>query len=109
MFGAIVSNPGTTWDTSRLNTDGTIKVLSTISTEPISVGVSTANARTEIVFTWPQGHVGWRLLAQTNNLNLGVSANATDWDTVPGSSTTNQVYLPIDAAKPAGFYRLVYP
>ena len=58
---------------------------------------------------WPADHIGWRLLAQTNNLAAGISANTNDWGTVTGSAATNQVTLPINPALPAEFYRLVYP
>jgi hypothetical protein len=46
---------------------------------------------------------------QTNHLNLGVSGNTNDWATVSGSSTTNQMVIPIDSAKRSEFYRLAYP
>jgi hypothetical protein len=46
---------------------------------------------------------------QTNNLAQGISLNASDWGTVSGSSSTNQVQVAIDPAKPTEFYRLVYP
>jgi hypothetical protein len=58
---------------------------------------------------WPLDHLGYRLLTQTNNLNLGVSANPNDWATVPGSTSTNLITLPITTTNLNSFYRLVYP
>ena len=54
-------------------------------------------------------YLGYRLLVQTNNLNLGFSSNTNDWTTVPGSTTTNAFSLNILATNLDGFYRLVYP
>jgi hypothetical protein len=59
--------------------------------------------------TWPADHTGWRLLAQTNNLASGLSANTNDWMTVPGSDLVNQATITINPAVKSGFYRLVYP
>ena len=59
--------------------------------------------------SWPTDHIGWRLLAQTNNLAAGISGNPADWGTVAGSAATNAVTLPVNPALPAEFYRLVYP
>jgi hypothetical protein len=71
----------------------------------VILGVSGGNLN----LSWPTDHIGWRLLVQTNNLAVGISANTNDWMTVSGSAATNQVPIPIDAVKPAEFYRLVYP
>ncbi|MDR3456936.1 MAG: glycosyl hydrolase [Verrucomicrobiae bacterium] len=60
-------------------------------------------------FNWPSDHTGWRLLVQTNNPGAGLSPNPADWMTLAGSASTNQISLPVDAATPAAFYRLVYP
>jgi hypothetical protein len=62
-----------------------------------------------LTLAWPLDHLGYRLLAQTNNLNLGVSANPNDWGTVPGSTTTNLMALPIIQTNLNKYYRLVYP
>jgi hypothetical protein len=59
--------------------------------------------------SWPADHTGWRLLVQTNHLASGVSANTNDWSTVSGSTSTNQVQLPMLPTQPTEFYRLVYP
>ena len=59
--------------------------------------------------SWPADHTGWRLLVQTNHLNLGISTNNLDWGTVPGSTATNAVSIPINPANTTEFYRLVYP
>jgi hypothetical protein len=53
--------------------------------------------------------LGYRLLVQTNNLDLGLSSDPNDWTTLPGSTTTNTVGLSLNSTNPAGFYRLVYP
>jgi len=53
--------------------------------------------------------LGYRLLVQTNNLNLGVSGNPADWGTVPGSTVSNSITLPIVKTNLNSYYRLVYP
>lgn len=62
-----------------------------------------------LILSWPVNQLGWRLLVQTNHLAAGISLNTNDWGTVAGSSTTNQVSLPVNAANLTDFYRLVYP
>jgi hypothetical protein len=62
-----------------------------------------------LTLSWPTDHTGWRLLVQTNNLALGISANTNDWTTVSGSSSTNLENLPINPLLPTEFYELIYP
>jgi hypothetical protein len=54
--------------------------------------------------SWPVA--GGRPQAQTNSPGVGVR---TSWVTVPGSTTTNHVVVPIDPAKGSVFYRLAVP
>jgi hypothetical protein len=53
---------------------------------------------------WPSDHLGWRLQAQTNSLGAGLGTN---WTTVYGSNSTNQMTVPIN--NNSVFYRLVFP
>jgi len=85
--------------------DGSIQVANTLTPPTLTNSVSGTN----LVLSWPTDYIGWKLLVQTNNLSAGVSINPADWDVVPGSSATNDVSIPIDAAKPTEFYRLVSP
>jgi len=57
-----------------------------------------------IEISWPTA--GGRLETQSNSPGVGVGA---DWVTVPGSTTTNRVVVPIDAASGSAFYRLAFP
>jgi hypothetical protein len=59
--------------------------------------------------SWGPQYLGYRLLVQTNNLNLGVSGNPNDWATVPGSTLTNALALPIPTTNLNEYYKLVYP
>jgi hypothetical protein len=59
-----------------------------------------------LALSWPADHIGWRLLAQTNTVGVGIGTN---WFAVPGSALTNWVAMPIDPANGSVFYRLVYP
>jgi glucose/arabinose dehydrogenase len=54
--------------------------------------------------SWPVA--GGRLQAQTNSPGVGIGTN---WVTVPGSTTTNRVVVPIDPANGSVFYRLALP
>ena len=59
--------------------------------------------------SWRPDRLGYRLLMQTNNLNLGLSINSNDWGTVPGSTTTNLLAIPIVTTNLDEYYRLIYP
>ena len=54
--------------------------------------------------SWPVA--GRRLQAQTNAPGVGITTN---WVTVPGSTATNHVVVPIDPANGSAFYRLAIP
>ena len=45
-------------------------------------------------------------MLQTNGPGVGVGTN---WATVPGSTVTNRVVVPIDPANGSVFYRLALP
>ena len=54
--------------------------------------------------SWPVA--GGQLQTQTNTLSSGISTN---WVTIPGSTATNHIAVPIDQAKGSVFHRLVLP
>jgi glucose/arabinose dehydrogenase len=54
--------------------------------------------------SWPVA--GGRLQGQTNSPGVGIGTN---WITVPGSTATNHVVIPIDQGKGSVFYRLALP
>jgi hypothetical protein len=59
-----------------------------------------------VILFWPANYIGWQLIVQTNNLNLGVSSNPADWAVVIGSNNTNGLVIPNDSTNPAQYYRL---
>ena len=59
-----------------------------------------------LVICWPPSLIGSRLEGQFNPLTVGLGAT---WTTVPNSTTTNRVFVPINPSQGAGFYRLAYP
>jgi hypothetical protein len=91
------------WDTSMLGS-GTLKIVAAVSTTPTNLTFAAVGNTLNI--SWPATHTGWRLEAQTNSVNVGISNN---WFTVPGSATTNQIFMPLNPANGAVFYRLIYP
>ena len=96
--------------TNQLAASGTIQLLATIGgVNTNAVTLTNLVSGTNLFLSWPADHIGWRLLAQTNNLAKGISANTDDWGTVANSAATNRVTQPVDVTKPAEFYRLVYP
>ena len=60
----------------------------------------------QLQLSWPQDHLGWHLQIQTNSLNVGLGAN---WVNVPDSTTTNQIFIPINPTNGSVFLRMVYP
>jgi hypothetical protein len=61
---------------------------------------------TNLTLSWPADHTGWRLESQTNTLTTGIGTN---WVPLAGSSSTNQVTVPITLTNGAVFYRILYP
>lgn len=60
-------------------------------------------AGNQLQFSWANGFGSFRLQAQTNNLNVGVSNN---WADYPGGGTT-PVTVPMSPAEGTVFYRLI--
>ncbi|MGH8022755.1 MAG: LamG domain-containing protein, partial [Limisphaerales bacterium] len=81
---------------------GTVGTL--VNTNPTNLLFSVSGG-TNLVLSWPSDHVGWTLQVQTNSLSIGLSNN---WVSVPNSSRTNRVAIPVDANNGTVFYRLIY-
>ena len=92
---------------NRLSIDGTLAVISLVSTTPPNLFWNVSG--TNLALSWPSDHTGWRLLMQTNNLAKDISLNTNDWGMVANSQQTNQIVLPVNPSLPTEFYRLVYP
>jgi autotransporter-associated beta strand protein len=87
--------------------DGSITVLSVtnaVNTTPTNITYSFDG--NQITLSWPVDHIGWRLQAQTNSTSVGLTAT---WFDVAGSTTTNQVIMPVAPANGCVFYRMIYP
>jgi fibronectin-binding autotransporter adhesin len=96
---ALASGLAWNWDP----TSGVLSVANaaSVNSTPTNI-VATVNGNT-LTLAWPADHTGWYLQAQTNSLNSGLGST---WTDVAGSSTTNQINIIIDPAKPAVFYRM---
>jgi len=55
---------------------------------------------------WPADRIGMRLENQLCPPGTGLGNN---WSTVPGSTTTNRVILPMELNQGSMFFRLAYP
>jgi hypothetical protein len=56
--------------------------------------------------SWPPDHTGWTLQCQTNGLDVSLTGL---WQDLAGSTATNQMAFPLDAAQATVFYRLKSP
>lgn len=96
---------GLAWDTSTLITDGILRIVtSTVPTTGTNITVAVTGNQMEL--SWPSEYIGWRLQAQTNALNVGISTN---WFEVSGSTTTNHIFMPVNPANGTVFYRMIFP
>ncbi len=108
-FSSVTSiTPGqtVTWDTSTLNSDGKVKVLTAVSSAAptLTSSVTTGAGGSTLNIGWDSAYLGSTLQMQSNPTSIGISTN---WVAVPGSTTTNMMSLPIDPAAGSTFYRLV--
>ena len=69
---------------------------------PASCDLTVSLANDTLQLSWPEDRTGWWLQAQTDGLG-------TNWFNVPGSFTTNALFLPIDPLHRSVFYRLISP
>jgi polygalacturonase len=74
------------------------------SSRPTNITAQVSGGQLQLA--WPQSHLGWRLLIQTNNLARGLSTN---WATVPNSTNVISTNIPVTATNGAVFLKLVYP
>jgi autotransporter-associated beta strand protein len=94
---------GLAWDLSTLNSDGNLRVLRTgPPTTPTNMLFSVS--ANQLTLSWPSAYTGWTLQGQTNNPSVGLTTN---WHDVPGSTTTNQVVMPIGEANGSVFFRMI--
>ena len=80
-----------------------------VSVRPVSLTAPQLNfivGSSQLQFSWPADHTGWRLQSQTNTLTTGLGAN---WFDVAGANTTNAVTLPVNFNSGDAFFRLIYP
>jgi autotransporter-associated beta strand protein len=100
-----VTGGGVNW-TNKLAVDGSIAVLSVISTVATNSTNITFSANSgSLSLSWPVDHLGWSLQVQTNALSTGLGTN---WVTVPGSSSVTATNFTINPANGSVFYRLIY-
>ena len=78
-----------------------------VNTTPTNITATVSG--TNLTLSWPADHLGWRLLAQTNSVNVGLNPATNAWFTVGGSTSVTNIVFPINPANGAVFYRLVYP
>ena len=94
-----VTGAGATWS-DNLAGDGSITV--TAVTRPKLSFTQTGHT---LQFSWNNSLGNYKLQAQTNSPNRGLSTN---WSDFPGGGSS-PVAIPIDATKATVFFRLVSP
>ncbi|HVM48200.1 MAG TPA: autotransporter-associated beta strand repeat-containing protein, partial [Candidatus Acidoferrum sp.] len=93
---------GLSWDTSTLDTDGKLRVLSTLPRTPTNIVYSVSG--NQLTLGWPNSYTGWTLQGQTNNPGTGITTN---WHDVPGSTSVNQIIMPISGTNGSVFFRMI--
>src|SRR5438046_3229773 len=68
---------------------------------PTNIVVSASN--NQVTLSWPADHTGWQL--QSNSVGLTATGS---WFPVPGSTTTNQITIPLNSTQTSVFYRMVF-
>lgn len=94
-----VSGARATW-VNNLAVDGSISVDTLITTRP---NLNFTTTTTNIQFSWSDPFNSFRLQAQTNSVNVGISTN---WVNYPGG-TANPITVPIVKTNGTVFYRIV--
>ena len=99
---ATASTFATTIDVNQITVNAVL--APTVSLVPTNLVAQVLGDQLQL--SWPADHLGWRLQIQTNTLSNGLGTN---WATVPNSTNSTQMLIPIDPANASVFLRLVYP
>jgi hypothetical protein len=89
---------------TKIGATGVVTITNLVNTASTNIMSSFTNG--QLTLSWPSDHTGWQLQAQTNDLTLGLTTN---WVDVAGTTTTNQIVIPINVTNGNVFYRMVYP
>jgi autotransporter-associated beta strand protein len=100
-FSAVTGSAGPGLGFSFNPANGVLTVVTGVATNPTNISYSVTSSN--VTLSWPVDHVGWTLQSQTNSPGGGLGTN---WFTVPGSTATNSVVVPLDRTKGSAFYRL---
>ncbi len=107
VMSPAVPGVGLQWDVSLMRVTNTLRVVRVVSVPGTPPAVTNLfQGRTNILMSWASTNLGYRVQQQTNNLLLGISTNATDWEGIPGTEQTNRFNVPVQTNNPAGFFRL---
>jgi len=88
--------------TNDLALDGSVTIgPPTVNPNPTNLTVRISAG--QVILSWPESHIGWRLQAQTNSTAVGLSTN---WVTLPGTQLNNSYTNAIGIANGAVFYRM---
>lgn len=94
------------WRGTLVNSSKQISLANVDVVATDSPTMTVTNSGSQIQFSWPATHIGWRLQVQTNSLSTGLGTN---WVDAADVSSTNKVIVPTSSAVDSVFYRLVYP
>jgi hypothetical protein len=107
-FTSIHGSPGAGLGYSFTPASGVLSIVtSSIASNPTNITFTVSGST--LTLGWPEDHRGWILQAQTNSLNVGLTAPSGTWFDVAGSSSVTNVVITINPAKPTVFYRLRNP
>ena len=95
----IVTGGRATW-VNNLAVDGSISVSTLITTQPT---LNFTNTGASLQFSWSDPYNSFKLQAQTNSINVGLSTN---WADYPGGGTS-PVTVPIVKTNATVFFRIV--
>jgi autotransporter-associated beta strand protein len=107
VLGGVTQSPGVYNNTTSptfIAGSGSLIVVPPVNTTPTNLIASVSGST--LTLTWPADHTGWKLQAQTNGLNSGLSTN---WVTIPGTDASNTYTATLNSVNGAVFYRMVYP
>lgn len=106
---AVLNGTNYFYAVSATNSSGGSGNSAPVSARPVATNSPALNFSAsggQLQFTWSADHLGWSLQMQTNLLTVGLGTN---WVTIFGSSSSNQISMPVKPDSGGTFFRLVYP